>query len=64
MQSRDGILIYIGIKWIFLCYFAQIVSLCDKFVKKSLVVIGKMFYFALQESRKIVKTIFIINFKD
>lgn len=64
MQSRDSILIYIGIKWIFLCYFAQKVSLCDKFVKKSLAVFRKMFYFALQECRKIVKTIFIINFKD
>ncbi len=64
MQSRDGILIYIGIRWIFLHYFAQKVSLCNKFVKKSLAVIRKMFYFALQECRKIVKTVFIINFKD
>lgn len=34
MQSRDGILIYIGIRWIFLHYFAQKVSLCNKFVRK------------------------------
>ena len=51
-------------EWVFLLYFAQKVSLCDKFVKKSLAVIRKIFYFAFQECRKIVKTIFIINFKD